>query len=206
MARKVKHLWLDTETMSFEQNQADIIQLAGMLEVDNEIVDKFNYFIRPACIDYIEPDIWKFHKEHLGISKNDIMNFPDQLEVFEQFKSRLNGYVNVKDKFDRLVISGYNCGFDRNKLLAWFKHNGDNYMFSYFSGRMLDVYHILAFLLDDLALPSFKLENIWKYMVENNVVKPIKGNNHSAITDIKQTYILYKKICEPAKEAFKQSL
>ena len=148
---KVKHLWLDTETLSFDQNQADIIQLAGMLEVDNQIVDKFNYFIKPACMNIIEPNIWEFHQEHLGVSQADIMAFPDQLEVFNDFKARLNKYVDIKDKTDRLIISGYNCIFDRNKVLSWFKHNGDNFMFAYFSGRMLDVYHILAFLLDDLA-------------------------------------------------------
>ena len=84
--------------------------------------------------------------------------------------------------------------------------SSNNNLFSYFTGRILDVYHILSFLLDDLNLPSFKLENIWKCLVENGIVADIKGNNHSAITDITQTYMLYKKIVKPAKEAYLASL
>ena len=206
LKRKIKHLWLDTETMSFNQQQPDIIQLAGLYEINGDIVDKFNYWIKPAKMKEVEPGIWDFHKKNLGLSKDDIMSFPEQKEVFNDFKQRLYSYVDTMDKFDRLIISGYNCIFDKNKINSWFEYNGDKYMFSFFAGRMLDVYHILSFLLDDLGLMSFKLENVWKYMVDNGVVNQIKGSNHSAITDIKQTYILYKKICLPALEAFKKSL
>jgi inhibitor of KinA sporulation pathway (predicted exonuclease) len=206
MNKGIKHLWIDTETMSFEQTQPDIIQLAGIYEVDGEIKDKFNYWIRPARLDCLEPGIWDFHKEHLGLTKKDIMNFPDQNEVFLDFSRRISSYVDSRDKTDRLIMSGYNVAFDRNKINSWFLHNGDNYLFARIAGRMLDVYHILAFLLDDLNLPSFKLENVWKYMVKNGIVKQIEGNNHSAITDIKQTYILYKKLCIPAREAYINSL
>lgn len=203
----IKHFWVDTETLSFDQSQPDIIQLACLVEQGGKVIDKWASYMKPCIFDKVEPGIWEFHQKHLGKSKSDILNkFPDQNKVFDEFMDFLNKHCDPFDRTDKMIMGGYNVGFDRNKIIAWFDYNNYNNLFSYFAGRTLDVYHILSFLLDDLNLPSFKLENVWKYLVENGIVADIKGNNHSAITDITQTYMLYKKIVKPAKEAYLASL
>lgn len=64
-----KVLWIDTETLSFNPERADIIQIAGMIEIDGKCVERFNWLIRPEEYDdenNIE-GVWKFHEENLGL-------------------------------------------------------------------------------------------------------------------------------------------
>ena len=200
---KNKILWLDTETLSFDVNEPDIIQLAGIIEINGKIEKTFNYLIKPIYNpEKVEIGIWDFHQQHLGKSKDQILNeFDNNQEVFIKFRNLLKSYIDPYDKKDRFILGGYNCQFDKGKLSSWFNYYNDKFLFSLLSGRMFDVFHILSYILADQKFSSFKLEDVWKYMVSLGLVKEFKGNQHSAVTDIKQTYILWKKICEPFRES-----
>ena len=83
-----KILWVDTETLSFDQKQSDIFQIAGFIEIDRKVVEKFNWFFRPDLdLDKVSPEVWDFHKKAVGLTREDIENFSmTSKEAFIKFR------------------------------------------------------------------------------------------------------------------------
>lgn len=202
-----KTLWIDIETLSFDAYRPDIIQLAGFIEIDNKIVEKFNWFIQP-CVsddDGNERGIWEFHQKNLGYTKDQIINeFTPARTAYKEFVQMLNKYCDKYDRNDKFVLGGYNVQFDLGKLNGWFKHFGDNYLFSYISSIKYDPMYIVPFIIQDYPFNRMKLGQMWDYLVDCGmpVPKKFKDQNHSADSDIIKTYWIWKKICVPSREAF----
>lgn len=201
-----KVLWIDTETLSFNPERADIIQIAGMIEIDGKCVERFNWMIRPEEYDdenNIE-GIWKFHEENLGLTKDDILDGIPAEEVYKEFVQMLNKYCDKYNRADKFALGGYNVQFDLGKLNGWFKHFGDNYLFSYISSIKYDPMYIVPFIIQDYPFNKMKLGQMWDYLIDCGmpVPKKFKEQDHSADSDIIKTYWIWKKICEPSREAF----
>ena len=200
-----KTIWIDTETLSFDFNRADIIQLAGFIEIDGKVVEKFNWFIRPEQYDdenNIE-GIWEFHKKNLGLTKDEILNFEPAIDVYNKFINLLNKYCDKYDRTDKFKVGGFNVQFDVSKLNGWFKFFGDNYLFSYISTIKLDPMYIVPFIINDYPCNKMKLEYMWDYLVECGMPVPeFKEQNHDARSDILKTYWIWKNVCKAAQENF----
>ena len=82
MEKGIKHFWVDTETLSFDQSQPDIIQLACLVEQGGKLIDKWASYMKPCVFDKVEPGIWEFHQKHLGKSKSDILTI-SSIEISE---------------------------------------------------------------------------------------------------------------------------
>ena len=53
MEKGIKHFWVDTETLSFDQSQPDIIQLACLVEQDGKVIDKWVSYMKPCIFDKV---------------------------------------------------------------------------------------------------------------------------------------------------------
>lgn len=201
-----KTLWIDTETLSFDAYRPDIIQLAGFIEIDNKIVEKFNWFLRP-CVsddDGNERGIWAFHQKNLGYTKDQILNeFTPASTAYNEFIALLDKYCDRYDPDDKFDLGGYNVQFDLQKISSWFNHFGNNYMFAYISAVKNDPMYIIPFIMKDYPRNKMKLTYMWDYLIECGMPTPkFKRQTHDARSDVLQTYWIWKKICEPSREAF----
>lgn len=179
MSKKV--LYFDTETTGLEAGKHEIVQLAGIVEIDGVIEKKFNIYMRPDNPDNVSP-------EALGIQEKtleDVMAYPERKVGFEEFLAILNKYINCYNKLDKFIIAGQNIRFDMGFLAALFKSQGHKYFGSYFGGEELDsrlLYIALMLAGRTDRLTRMRLTNICSALgVELN-------NAHDALADIQATY------------------
>ena len=186
-----KVFYFDTETTGLDNRKHDIIQLAYLIEIDNEIVDEGNYFIKPRDFGVIDEEALKVN--NLTIAQ--LKEFPSSATVYRQLHNKLNRYVDKYNKKDKFSPAGYNVGFDTGMLKSFFIKNGDNYYGSFFNYHIIDPINFL-YLLEYkgiLKLENYKLGTVCKYF-------DIKIKAHDALSDIKATRELIKKLMEYVKK------
>lgn len=205
-----KRLWLDTETLGFNRSQSDIIQLAGFIEIDNNVVEKFNYFMKPHVFndDKIEPGIWEFHEKNLGVTRDEILSWQDPNKVVDAFMQKLLKYINPYNKNDKFIVCGYNVSFDIDKIVSWVKHfetetnQKDKYwIYSIFSSQRIDPMYLLPFIMPNMPQVSLNLGKVWERFRKIGIDLPdISDKAHDARTDVMMTYTLWKKIIKPVQD------
>lgn len=179
-----KIFWFDVETTGVNCTTNAIIQLSGIMEFDKEVIEEVNYQIRPFPGAVIE----KIALEVNGIKEEDLISFAPYRNVYFSFINFLNKYVDKYTKEDKIVLAGYNVGFDEGFLRNFFTMNGDRYFGSYFAWPKIDVAHVIAEeYVKGLRLSNFRLGTICeKYGVAISA--------HDAMSDIRATRDLYYKI------------
>ena len=119
-----KILYFDVETTGLDEKVCEIVQIAGIIEIDGEIKEKFNLLMKPTP----NAKITEESLEVIGKTKEELLSYPPQIIVYDKFKKILESYVNKYDKTDKLKLVGHNVGFDFNFLLAWSKRMEDKYI------------------------------------------------------------------------------
>lgn len=181
----MKNIYLDVETSGLNPLKHSIIQLSGLIEIDGELVEEFDYRIQP----FPGEPLSKASLEICNITIEDLQTYPTPEVVYKEFCSVLAKYVNKFDKQDKFFLIGYNSRFDDEFLRSFFLKNADEYYGSWFWWPSLDVAVMAAILTKEHRhkFPNYKLETLAKYFgIE------IQGNLHDALTDCKITRTLYK--------------
>lgn len=186
----MKILYIDTETTGLYPNIHGIHQLAGIVEIDGEVKEEFEFFIKPFSQDKIDPAA-------LAISKtkeSDILNYKSPDLVYQELVKILSKYINKFNKQDKFFISAYNAKFDADFLRAFFRKNNDNYFNSWFWSGLIDIISIAAFYIANNNLTkeieSFKLESMMQYFG----IEFDQGSFHNALYDIRNSRELYTHI------------
>lgn len=136
MAGSIKKLFYDVETTGVDERKHSIHQISGCVEIDNEIVEYFNFLTRPNPKARIEEEALKVG----GVTLEQIQAYPPMEVVFGQLKALLRKYCDPYDKKDKFYLVGFNNrGFDDRFLRAWFEQNEDQYFGSWFWSNSLDV-------------------------------------------------------------------
>lgn len=181
-----KIIFLDTETGGLSENAA-LTQLSGIIQINKEIKEEFNIFIKPFEGSLVSDEALRIQnrtREELETDK-----FITEKEAYRQFKSILDKYVDKFDKNDKFVISGYNIRYDIDIINRFFNRQGDHYFFSYVEPTTLDPFNLIAILQLCGMLPKLhnnKLESWCNYY-------NIKLQAHDALEDIKATReLIYK--------------
>lgn len=180
-------LFYATKTTGVDHRKHSIIQLAGMIEKDEIVVDRFNYLIKPHPKALIDKEALNVNKKTIG----EIMQYPDMEVVLKQFKLKLGEYVNRFDKRDKMMLVGFNNNaFDNYFLRKMFELCGDQFFNSWFYGNTLDV-SVLAsqYLLDRRpGMPSFKLKRVALELGLN----VDEDKMHDALYDVEITREVYR--------------
>ena len=159
--KAVKKFFYDLETTGVDHRRNGIHQLAGLIEIDGEIVKSFNFKVAPNPKAIIEEEALKVG----GVTLEQIQAYDVMDKVFRKFKVLLSKYCDPYDKSDKMYLVGYNnAHFDDNFLRAWFTQNGDYYFGSWFHAGSLDVMVLASQYLIERrhAMPNFKLMNVAK--------------------------------------------
>ena len=132
----MKLLYFDLETTGVKYWKHGIHQFSGIIEIDGEIKETFNFKIKPNPKALIEAEALAVR----GVTEEQIKTYPEMTVVHKQLTTMLSKYVDKYAKQDKFFLVGYNSAyFDENFLRAFFEQNGDAYFGSWFWAGSLDV-------------------------------------------------------------------
>lgn len=180
-----KKIYFDCETTGTDPLENDIIQIAGMIEIDNKEVEQFNFNIQPIN--------WNNIQEKALIVNNTTI---DQLKTFSKPKDIYNEiiilfdkYIDKFDKNDKFIVCGYNVNFDIEFLNYFFKKNNNEFLFSYF-GNKKDPFPVLNYLrtINKINIENLKLTTVCDYFKINI------ESAHDAMFDIKATKLVINRL------------
>lgn len=178
----MKILFLDTETTGLIPGYHDIIQIAGIIEEDDNIVDEFKYKSRPFNPENIDDESLKIN----GFTKSELQFFPDSEHAIEGLIFKLRPFINI-------LFAGQKTFFDLFFIQALFqksKHEecrAFNIMqFSHNATIDLKTLTLLA-ILQGHKIKSNSLEDVCEYLGVKNE-KP-----HDALSDLHATRECFKK-------------
>lgn len=187
----MRFLWLDVETTGLEVSDSAPFQIAFILVDNGAFINAELFFLNPLS------ETIKYHEEagkiH-GYSEEQIRSFePEsvQVQTIAEYLDRCcflrkGPYINS----ERMVIAGYNVGFDIKHLTALMERNGVD-MDTYFTGEAADVYEqvkqagiqkVLPY------LPNRKLPTVAKHLGIT------LENAHDALADITATRAVALKL------------
>jgi DNA polymerase-3 subunit epsilon len=180
-------IFYDLETTGLNYKQHCIHQLAGLIEINGEVVQSFNLKMAPHPKAKVEKEALAI----AGATEDSIRAYPDQDIVFKQFKDLLRGYIDPFNTVQKAHLVGFNNRFfDDPFLRIWFELNGDQFIGSWFWNDTLDVLVLASQYLIDRRpyMPSFKLGRVAKELgleVED-------GKLHDASYDVELTRGIYR--------------
>lgn len=183
---KLKILFYDLETTGTRYWRSGIHQIAGILDINGEVVDTFNYKVRPnPAAEILDESL-----AVAGVTRDQVLQYKPMEETYPDLNRRINLHVSRYDKKDKIFLVGYNnAAFDNSFFRAWYKQNGDEYFGAYFWENPTDVYSLVSFLLmrERANLKDSKLKTVCRYFgIEVDETKL-----HDALYDITLTRDLY---------------
>jgi len=181
-------LWLDLETTGLDKKIHAIIQISCLVEMDGQLIDEFNLFIRPFSGASVSRDALKKNNISIETLKTD-KKYVSYNEAFKTFIEFMEKYVNRYKPIEKFVLAGKNVKFDIEFLREFFKRNNDDYYGSWFFYPCIEVesYTAEAIAFENAILNNYKLETLCESM--NIELK----NAHDSLLDIKATRELYWK-------------
>jgi DNA polymerase III subunit epsilon len=186
-----KYVYIDVETTGLSPKKSGIIQLAGLIEVDGEIVSSFDYKMQPKPDAIIDPKAMEVN----GILEEDIPSLMLMEEAYRKFIRELDFYVDRFDKADKVFFVGYNCqSFDCPFVRQWFSDNGNKFYGAYFWVNSIDIMCLASEFLKYVRpeMPNFKQSTVANFLG----IDVDESNIHDAIYDINLTRDIYKKLTE----------
>jgi DNA polymerase-3 subunit epsilon len=156
MAVKV---FFDVETTGVNFRQHSIIELSGAVEVDGQIKESFEFFVRPHAKAKIEEKALEINRTTL----DQIKAFPEMKAVLREFKSMLKKYIDPYNPKQKAYLIGFNNRFfDDPFLRKFFELCGDDFIGSWFWADSIDVLCLASEYLIDrrVFMPNFKLKRV----------------------------------------------
>lgn len=185
----MKKIFFDLETTGTDYHKHGIHQLSGFVEIDNEIVEEFDFKVAPNPKAKIEPEAL----EVAGVTEEQILAYPEMSTVYKQFLKILSQYVNRYDKKDKFYLVGFNNrSFDDQFLRAWFVQNNDPFFGSWFWSDSHDALVQASWYLQDRrsSMPNFQLRTV---AAELGI--PVDEENlHDALYDVTLTRQIYRVV------------
>lgn len=185
----MKILFFDLETTGVKFWENGIHQISGLVCIDNEIKEYFNFKLKPfesKIIDSVALAVG-------GITEETLKTYADPKEVYKEFVNILAKYVDRFNKNDKFYLAGYNnASFDNQFLREFFNDNGDKYFGSWFWSNSLDVMVLASQALIEQRdrMMNFKLRSVamaFTLDFQSDLL-------HDALYDVKLTKMIYDKI------------
>lgn len=187
MKKNIIKLFYDLETTGVEYKRHGVHQIAGLLEVNGEVAEEFNFHVQPHPKAVIEPEALSV----CGVTFNQLQNYTPMQEVYKALTGILLKYVDKFDKTDKIHLVGFNNRhFDDDFFQMFFALCGDTFFWSYFYGDTLDVMVLASQYLIERRpyMPSFKLHRVAKELgldVDDSKL-------HDGLFDVKLTREIYR--------------
>lgn len=189
----MRFLWIDTETTGLEVTDSAAFEVAMILVDSGKVICSRCFFLNPLS------ETIKYHEEagkvH-GYSENDIRSFPTESEQVQKIASFLKDarelWMKDGSKTEKMIVAGYNVGFDIKHLKALLERNGFHYG-DYFSDVVADVFLQVKKAGEMMILPYLKNRKL--ATVAEHLGIDI-GKAHDALSDIKATREVAKSLAK----------
>lgn len=181
----MKILWLDTETSGLDPVKNDIIQIAGIIEIDGVVKEEFNFKCRPHNPATIEDSALRVNK----VCKDELLSRQYPASMKEELLSVFQKYINKFDTMDKFLPAGHNVRFDIEFLSKFFEKCGDKYFGSWMDWHPLDTVcmAVMCRLLGKIYPPNLKLQTVCETL-------GVIPGTHDAMTDIRATREIAQKM------------
>lgn len=190
----MKKLYLDLITSGFNSMADGIIQIGGIIDVDNTIVDTFNIKCKPFPLDHFETGTMVRY----NTSWSNWMYDPEALEpkeVMSKLLTYLDKHVDKNNSVDKLQIVEHSfCKCLRDFLKSFFDKNENSDFEKYFWFPSLDLEHISAFILEKgrHKFPNFDLQVV-AYYFGFNVDKEKFKDAYYRVNIVRDLYYILSK-------------
>lgn len=179
-----KLFFYDTETTGTNAKLHSMVQLAGIVEINGNVVEEIDLRFKP----HEGREITEEALEVTQKTVEDLMAYPDARLGLAELKAILGKYVNKFDKNDKFVPVGYNIGFDTDFLIESFRAIEDKYgIGSYLFHAPID---IRSYVGEMIARRKFRARN-YKLGTVCYYREVELCNAHDALADIRATRELY---------------
>ena len=188
----MKQLFYDLETTGLDARCHAIHQMSGLVVVDGNVVETFNFRVRPFAGAVVSQEALDVS----GVTVEQVMQGESEESVFLKLTSILGKYDDGSG--DRFFLCGYNSlRFDDQFLEQFFRRNGCTRMSRYFWHGGIDVMVLASSHLAPVrhAMPNFKQGTVAKAL---GIVID-EGSLHDAMYDVNVCYEIYKKVCNVMK-------
>ena len=174
----MKILFFDVETTGLDAKKQDIIQIAGIVEIDGEVKEEFNFTCQPFSYENISKEALEVH----GMDIEQLKTFQTPQEMYKKLTKIFDKYINRYNKLDKFIPAGQNVNFDIGFLIEFFKKNGNPYCMAYID------YHKLDLMALTMALHLNGKEQFENFRLETVANKwGIEFSAHDAMSDIRAT-------------------
>ena len=185
----MKLFLFDIETTGVKYWKNGIHQISGMIIIDDEIKEEFNFKVQPYKDALIEPEALAIG----NVTLEQIKAYKPFREVYNELTLMLSKYVDRFNKKDKFFLVGFNnAPFDNQFLRAFFTQNNDNYFGSYFWSNSIDVMVLASNKLKNERekLENFQLKTVAKYLG----IEIDESKLHDANYDISLTYQIFNLV------------
>lgn len=193
---KIKRFFYDTETTGVNYRRCSIHQLSAIIEIDGEVVETLNMFIKP----HPNAEITQEALNVGGVTEEQIQAYPSMEEQFKVLTKTLDKYVDKFDKTDKFFFVGFkNASFDDEFLKKYFDLMKTGFWL-YFWPSSIDVSVLAAQYLINIrhTMPSFKLHRVAKTIgitVDDEKL-------HDALYDVELTRAVYQTVSKIEQNLF----
>lgn len=182
-----KILWFDTETTGIDKG-CDIVQMAGIVDIDGQAVEEFDITSRPFPDTVITEEALKITRK----TREQIMAYQEPVDAMIKLEAIFAKYISKFDRNDKFLLAGHNMGFDFEKLIAFFEKNNNTYLGSWIQfGRKFDtlaVIHAMQVAGVMPVIPNNRLETI------AGIMKIDLSQAHDAMSDIRATRAIGRRL------------
>ncbi len=182
-----KLLFIDLESTGKNVNTAGVLEIGGMVVIDNLIVEEFSIEMRPFLNDVIEEEALRINK----VKKEEIHLRQIPTAAFGQFLDIIDRHVNRFDKLDKFSLVGWNISrYDSELLRRFFEKNGHLNFNSYFHVGPIDLFCLISYSLKEHRhlLPNMKLGTVCEFLK----IDVDQKQTHNALYDSKLCWEIYK--------------
>ncbi len=174
----MKLIYLDTETTGLDPVKNDIIQLAGIVEIDGVVKEEFNIRCQPFSYENIQQQSLDTNKMSLDMLKQ----FQTPQIAYKQFVTILDRYIDKFNKSDKFIPVGQNVKFDLDFLRQFFVKNNNKFFGSYVDYHSIDLMVLSGFftMIGKINPVNLKLGTIAEIM-------KVEFDAHDALEDIRAT-------------------
>lgn len=184
----LKQLFIGTKTSGLDPDRNAIIEIGGIIRVEDEPSHQFTFYAQPFPDDTVEEAALKVN----GYTYNDIAEFPLPKEAHAEFTQLLSKYVDKCDKRDKFFMYGWNVDFDDRFMRAFFRKCGDKYYSSYILWPSVNIASLVTLFLREkyFDISGFHLHTVCAYFgIEVDEVR-----RHTALYDALLTMEVYDRI------------
>lgn len=184
-----KIFWFDVETTGLDPKQNDITQLAFILEINGNIVEEGNLFMKPINDENITDEALQIQ----GRTREEVLGFPEAMIQYKELESVLRKHIDQYNRDDKATMAAYNGSFDRSFLYSLREKLDIKYgLGSYLKHVTIDPLFLVDLLIFRQVIPELinrKLETVCLYF-------GIEIQAHDALSDIRATRNLFYKLIE----------